>query len=252
MKFAVVTGASRGLGESIASFLLLEGINVIGVSRNKNADLERIAAGNKATYDHISCNLANPLEIQETFSNIAEQVFLPDTKTVFLINNAGVVEPIDKAGNHNTKGLSNHVNVNLLAPMATTNIFVKKAKEAAVQLVTVNVTSGAANRSVHGWSAYSSTKAGLNRYTETVALEQDEEGSINITIAFNPGIMDTEMQTQIRSNTKESFKDIDTFKAYKENKMLRDTDAVAGALVKVLVDVNQIENGKNYDVKELL
>ncbi|MRH44092.1 (S)-benzoin forming benzil reductase [Aquibacillus halophilus] len=252
MKYAVVTGASRGLGESIAKLLIQQGCHVIGVSRSKNDELEKLAEENAVTYQHESCDLSSPDAVQHIFNLIAERVFLSNVETVHLINNAGVVEPIDTAGSSDVEDLAHHINVNLLAPMATTNLFLKRAKETKVPVVVTNVTSGAAERSVYGWSAYCSTKAGLNRFTETVALEQEELATANKVILFNPGIMDTEMQGQIRSINEEAFKDVQTFRDYKTDNDLRETDVVADALVTVLLDVKQIVSGKNYNVSDLL
>ncbi|WP_226038565.1 (S)-benzoin forming benzil reductase [Aquibacillus saliphilus] len=252
MKYAVVTGASKGLGESTAKLLLQEGCHVIGVSRNMNQNLEKLAEQNSVTYQHESCDLSSPDAIEHTFTLIAERIFLSNVEVVYLVNNAGQVEPIDKAGTAEVEELSQHVNVNLLAPMATTNLFLKRAKETNVPVVITNVTSGAAERSVYGWSAYCSTKAGLNRFTETVALEQEELSSGNKIIVFNPGIMDTDMQGQIRSANEESFKDVETFRDYKQENKLRETDVVAATLVTILSSVNQIVSGKRYNVNDLL
>src|SRR5690625_5748465 len=88
----------------------------------------------------------------------------------------------------------------------------------------VNITSGAANRPIYGWSAYCSTKALINRYTETVALEQHTLKTENKVFAFSPGVMDTNMQAEIRSTDSASFKDVEQFIQYKKDDQLRHTD----------------------------
>ena len=87
--------------------------------------------------------------------------------------------------------------------------------------------------------------------TETVSLELSKNGSRHKVIAFSPGVMDTDMQGTIRSSSQESFADVENFKRYKEQGMLRDTDKVAEVLVK-LVNETDVESGKLYHVNDLL
>lgn len=75
MKYAIITGASRGLGEAIAKRLLQEQIAVISVSRTENAEIKSFAIQKGLTYKHHSCNLALENEVQEVFLDIAHHIF---------------------------------------------------------------------------------------------------------------------------------------------------------------------------------
>ncbi|WP_407272839.1 (S)-benzoin forming benzil reductase [Radiobacillus sp. PE A8.2] len=251
MKTAVITGVSKGLGASIAKLLIEQGISVIGIARTENAELETLAERHQVSYRYIACDLSNLQQVEEVFHLLREQVFGASTE-VMLINNAAMVDPINTAGSYQISELTEHVAVNLTAPMITTNLFVEKATESKIDLIVVNVTSGAAGRSVSGWSAYCSTKAGINRFTETVALEQADAGTLNKVILFDPSIMDTDMQGSIRASSAEAFKDVATFQQYQQDNSLRDTEVVAKTLVELLVDQAKIINGEIYSVKELL
>ena len=220
MKCAVVTGMSRGLGESIAKLFLEQGICVIGISRSKNHELALVAKKNNARYEHFSCDLADLPAIEETCQHISEKIFKEDVNTLYLVNNAAVIDPVNHSMNIKGSDLAYHVQVNTIAPMVLMNLFLKKSAKFAVPFVGVTVTSGAAERPVYGWSAYCTTKASMNMFTKTVALEQDELKTDNKVIAFNPGIMDTNMQEKNRTNTSDEFAEIETFKAYKENNLL--------------------------------
>ncbi|MFC3038816.1 (S)-benzoin forming benzil reductase [Virgibacillus xinjiangensis] len=251
MKYAVITGASKGLGESVAKLFLESGINVIGISRSKSSTLPKHAEENHVQYQHFSCDLANMDELTDTFEKIEEEIYTEDLHAVYLVNNAGVVEPIDQAMNVSGSDLVKHYQINTIAPMTLMNLFLKKSVEADVPLYGANVTSGAAERATYGWSAYSSSKASINMYTKTVALEQAELKTDNKVIAFSPGIMDTDMQEKIRTSSQDQFTAVDTFKNYKEKNLLRDTDAVGGVLVDILTDEG-IRNGEIYNVKDYL
>ncbi|PAV29336.1 short-chain dehydrogenase [Virgibacillus profundi] len=252
MKFAVITGVSRGLGQSVAELFLEQGIHVIGISRSNSETLNKVAEQNNVSFQQFSCDLSDLKAIEETFNQITNEIFNQELSGVYLVNNAAVLEPMDQAMNINGEDLAYHVQVNTIAPMVLTNLFLKKASDYQVPLIAAAVTSGAAERPVYGWSAYCSTKASLNMYTETVALEQDQLNTEHKLIAFSPGIMDTAMQEKIRSSSEEEFADVETFKDYKKNKLLKDTDAVGGVLVDILTDEASIINGKVYNVKEYL
>ncbi|GAB3060762.1 (S)-benzoin forming benzil reductase [Virgibacillus ainsalahensis] len=251
MKYAVITGISKGLGESVAKLFLETGVNVVGISRNNNDSLSKLAEENNMAYHHFSCDLGDTSALEETIQGITEIIFTEELTTFYLVNNAGVVEPVDQAMHIKSENLLKHFQVNSIAPMVLMNSFLKKASESGVPLFGVNVTSGAAERPTYGWSAYCSSKASVNIYTQTVALEQEELNTENKVVAFSPGIMDTEMQKQIRSSSKEEFVDVETFKNYKENNILKSTEAVGGVLVDILTDEGII-NGKIYNVRDYL
>lgn len=248
MKYAVVTGASKGLGASIAERILQEGFGLISVSRTENLILKQLAEKNGLFYQHVTCDLTNRSETEQAFSSVAETIFSSTDHEVLLVNNAGVVEPIDRAGNLDHEKIEMALQLNLAAPMFTTNLFLQKAN--SKKLTVVNITSGAAERPVHGWSVYCSTKAALNMFTKTVAVEQNHLGNATI-IGYSPGIMDTDMQGVIRASKEHAFQEVNKFIAYKENGMLRRTKVVADALIDLLL-TDEVENGKIYSVNNLL
>ncbi|WP_421382781.1 (S)-benzoin forming benzil reductase [Bacillus salacetis] len=251
MAYAIITGASKGLGAATAKQLLSEGVNIISVSRSENEELKKQAEVDNGKYQHYTCNLGSSSEVQSVFKEMADTVFGKEKEVVYLINNAGMVDPIETAGRLDAEGTEANVNVNLLAPMIISNLFLEKVENSDARLVIANVSSGAGSRPIQGWSVYCSTKAGINMFTQTVALELENRSSKHRVFAFSPGIMDTDMQSTIRSSSKSAFNDIETFKKYKEEGMLRDAETVAGALVKVLKS-NDIENGKIYQINALL
>lgn len=251
MKYAIITGSSKGLGESIAKLFLESGVHVVGLSRSKNDYLSTVAKENNTMFQHIPCDLGKIELLEQVCEEIANTVFSEEATTIYLINNAGVVEPIKQSMHIQPDELTSHVHVNTIAPMVLTNYFLNKATEKEVPLISAIVTSGAAESPMYGWSAYCSTKASMNMYTKTVALEQEELKTDHKIIAFSPGIMDTEMQKKIRSSTKSEFSKIETFQGYQENNLLKDTELVGGVLIDILVDTD-INSGKIYNVKDYL
>lgn len=250
-KYAIVTGDSRGLGEEVAKLFLESGVNVVGISRTRSITLPNIAKENNLNYDHHVFDVSRVSSLEDRFSQILDEILKDEMNTLYLVNNAATVEPMNLATNIKSLDLIRHVNINSIAPMILTNQFLKKATEKGIPGIAVSVTSGAANRPIYGWSAYCSTKASIDMYTKTVALEQEEQRSENKVIAFNPGVMDTEMQAVIRSSSEEEFKDVKRYQDLKENNQLNSPQIVAGVLIDILYDEDMV-NGKIYDVKNYL
>ncbi|MBB6451903.1 benzil reductase ((S)-benzoin forming) [Salirhabdus euzebyi] len=249
MKYAVITGASKGLGFGLAKQFLNKEISVVSVSRTENTELKELAEVCNVGYLHYNCDLSSEDDRQETFEQISAYLKNKTVDQLFVVNNAGIVDPIETVGKLQQDIVKKHFSLNVLAPIFITNLFVRK--DNLIPTVIINISSGAGSKAVHGWSTYCSSKAALNMFTETTALELNNVKSIHKVIAYSPSIMDTDMQGEIRSASKEAFDDIDKFKDYKEKGLLRDPNVVATAFVNMLVK-EELENGKIYHVSELL
>jgi benzil reductase ((S)-benzoin forming) len=251
MDYAIVTGATRGLGESIAKLFIEKGIGLINVSRSDNERLQMLAGEKEVSYDFLQCDLAQSGETEAVFREAGKKVFGYNPGRVYVVQNAGVVTPINPSGEVENHALETSVHINLLSPMIASNEMIKAARGSDSKMIMINISSGAGSRPVYGWSTYCATKAGVNMLTETVSLELSKKHSRHQAIAFSPGVMDTDMQGEIRSSSKEAFADVESFQRYKEEGMLRETDTVADALVK-LVTESELESGKLYHVNDLL
>src|SRR5699024_2192423 len=146
-------------------------------------------------------------------------------------------------------------------------------------IIVANITSGAANKAIYGWSAYGSAKASINAYTTTVGKEQSELNTNNKIFAFRPGVMDTdmtkdirekdkkknnekyafrpgvmktEMKKHIKEKDKEAFIEVENFKNYKKSNLLKDTDVVGGVLVDILTNESDIKNGQIYNITDYI
>jgi len=129
MDFAVITGVSRGLGESIAKQMMEQGTSVIGLSRSENKGLQSVANKHQVTYEHYTCDLSSENEVENVFSQIIDYIKDHKANKVYVVNNAGVVEPIQKVGDLPANEVVQHMHVNLIAPMLITNLFTKNCSE---------------------------------------------------------------------------------------------------------------------------
>lgn len=241
---AVVTGASRGLGRAVVESFLERDIQVIGIARGYRESCEQ-------RYRHIQADLSDLQHVSRVTDLLVEEIRTLQPTTIYVVHNASIIDPIERVGHQDADLISAAFHVNVLAPMLMTNELMRQLAEQGVQLVIVNVTSGAAERPISGWSVYNSTKAAINMHTQVAGLEQNNSGSGHIVIAFSPGVMDTDMQETIRSAGEKAFRDVAQFRHYKESGNLRSPEEVGETLVK-LICKSQLENGRIYSVKELL
>lgn len=254
MNAYIITGTSRGLGEAIVNSIM-ESVDkplIYCLSRSVNEGLLDRAAENEIDLDYITYDLNDLQGIAEIMEDIMEEII--DEKDilegVYLINNAGVLAPVMAIDHAGTEALIANIGVNLLAPMILTGEFIKWTKGLEVEKRIINISSGAANHGYYGWSAYCSAKAGLNRFSETVAMEQAYQKFGTKIISFAPGILDTDMQGEIRATKAEDFKDLDRFIAFKENGDLVAPSIVARDLVALLHHKN-FPSGKALDIRTM-
>jgi benzil reductase ((S)-benzoin forming) len=112
----------------------------------------------------------------------------------------------------------------------------------------INVSSGAADSPLPGGGPYSIAKAGLEMLTRQLAAEHD--GPMFRAITVRPGVIDTDMQTFMRSQTREALPSIELFEGFYRDHRLVAPDTVAGKIVDKLV-LADVDQGRTYNFREL-
>ncbi len=204
MKKAIITGASQGLGKALALDCLIAGYRVEGYSRTNSIVDEN--------YDHHCIDLSTIEQLKALEFNV------DNCTELLVINNAGTLGEICHLGEMSANSIQKAYVLNTIAPAIICNAIIHATKGSGIPVYIINISSGAANGTLDGWSIYNSSKAALNRMSETVAEELNLEGIENIKlIALAPGIVDTEMQSKIRSTKKDQFSNVDQFTKFKNN-----------------------------------
>lgn len=227
MKYFIVTGTSRGIGGALADRLLREGHYLFSISRGENPNLEKVAATRGAKITGIRFDLVKTEEIGALMEGIFHKIDLSTAEGIFLVNNAGTIEPVGPLGENNPGDIDDGFSINLLAPVLLTRYFVEKVQNWQGTKRIINITSGAAQRPVFGWSTYCSSKAGLDMFTRCVTTEQENEKYPVEICALAPGVVDTGMQEQIRNKDERDFRDVQKFIDYKAEKKLLPPEEVA-------------------------
>lgn len=194
-KVALVTGASRGLGEGAARGLARAGAAVMLLARDgdlaQTVAREIVAAGGRA--EALACDVTDYPSIERAVADTRERLGGLD----ILINNAGVIEPIASLATSNPAAWALNIQINLVGAYNVVHAVLDGMLATGGGTI-VNVSSGAAHRPLEGWSAYCAGKAGLAMVTRSIALETAGQG-IRI-FGFSPGTIDTEMQVKIRAS----------------------------------------------------
>jgi NAD(P)-dependent dehydrogenase (short-subunit alcohol dehydrogenase family) len=194
-KVAIITGASRGIGEAAAEALAAAGAAVMLTARDgarTEAVAARItAAGGEAAA--VACDVADYAAVQALVGATAQRFGSPD----ILVNNAGVIDPIAALADSDPAAWAKNVQINLVGAYNVVRALLPGMKAARGGTI-VNVSSGAALRPLEGWSAYCSGKAGMAMLTQAIKLEEAANG-IRV-FGFQPGTTDTDMQVLIRAS----------------------------------------------------
>jgi len=194
-KVAIVTGASRGIGEAAALALAEAGASVVLAARSARhleANAQKIsAAGGKAIA--LGCDVSDYHACQRLVHETAVRFGPPD----ILVNNAGVIEPISTVAAADPREWARSIEINLIGAYYAIRAVLPGMLERRHGDI-INVSSGAAHRPLEGWSAYCSGKAGLAMLTRAIDLEHSAAG-IRV-FGFQPGTTDTDMQVVIRAS----------------------------------------------------
>lgn len=220
----IVTGASKGIGEALANQL----------EQDNNNEVLRLARTNPNV-------LANLITVDLTDETASVKVMsdwlnprLATAQSVTLINNAGTVEPMGVVGKINASQLSQALMLNIGAVIALTSAFVELTDDFNGQKFVMNISSGAGRNAYEGWGVYCATKAAVDRFTEVLMKEQSTKTNPVKVTSIAPGIIDTEMQSTIRSHSEEYFPNVDRFIDYKNTGKLSSPEATAAALINYL------------------
>ncbi|WP_313894269.1 SDR family NAD(P)-dependent oxidoreductase [Psychrobacillus sp.] len=223
MKVYIVTGTTSGIGLELATQLVEAGHTVYGIARRENDIAHH-------RYHHILLDLAETSKLADVMDEIIKGTSL-EADSFTLINNAGMIEPIGMVGEIDSELMVKSIAVNLTAPMALTGAFINALSEKELTKKVIQISSGAGRKGYEGWSSYCASKAGLDRFTEAVSLEELKKPNGVRLVSVAPGIIDTNMQGEIRQSTADEFPLVERFKEYKASGQLSTAQDVASKLI---------------------
>lgn len=235
LNYYLITGTSRGIGEALAKKLLGDGNFIYCISRNPNPSIGVEAFIKQRFLKDLPQDLNQVQQIRDLVREVFRHINPEQVASITLINNAGIVHPIRQIGSGEASDkIIRNINVNLTAAMLITDGFIRETQDWGVPRKVLNMTTGAARRPMAAWSAYCTAKAGLEMYSHCLAKEQaGQENPVKV-VAFAPGVVNTEMQSEIRSADAEGFADKSRFVNLHKNGELFEPDFVAETIIKLL------------------
>jgi benzil reductase ((S)-benzoin forming) len=231
---SILTGASRGMGLAMAEQLLAAGHDLICLSRHANEALAAHAKSAGRVLEHWTVDLAQP---GDAAARLEAWIAAQDAKafdSVTLINNAGLIPPIAPLSELSASDLAQALRVDLEAPMVLTAAFLRATAPWRAARKVLNISSGLGRRAMASQSAYCAAKAGMDHFSRCVALEEAARPNGAKVCSLAPGVIDTDMQVQLRAADPASFPDRGSFVGLKDKGQLSSPADAAARVLKYL------------------
>jgi benzil reductase ((S)-benzoin forming) len=228
----IVTGASRGLGRAMAEQLAASGARVLGLSRQAPA----------AEFEQWPCDLAEPLPVAERLAAWLGAFDATLFASASLINNAAMLTEPAPLADVDLRALSAAARVGLEAPLLLTAAFLRATRAWSAQRRVLHISSGLGRRGMASSGPYCAVKAGLDNLARAQALEEALQPNGAKVCALAPGVIDTDMQIQLRGADANAFPDRDSFVQMKSGGRL---DSPAAAAAKVIAYLQRADFGVN-------
>ena len=223
-KTVLVTGSSKGIGKAIAIEFAKKGSNVVICSRNQK-ELED-AKQDIEEFDVKVLAVKTDLREEEQVKNLIDKTLEEFNGIDVLINNAGIGY-FEEIVNLDTEKFDDVMNTNFRAVFLVCKHSLKNMYEKGNGHI-VNISSLAGKNPSGNGSAYSSSKAALNMFTECLFLEAREKG-VKVSYVM-PGSVNTGFSSRHNHNVENILKDKDVAKAvvhiveHEDNSLIRNIE----------------------------
>jgi hypothetical protein len=197
MEYALITGASKGIGKSIATDLAARGFNVLLVARSEEL-LQQEAARITALYPVRADWLALDLSTAEAPQNVCDWCRAKGYTVQALVNNAGY----GLSGPFEKYSADEHVNMmtlNMSTLVALTRLFLPDLRAQPKSYI-LNIASSAAYQAVPGLTTYAATKAFVLAFSRGLRQEL-QKTSVSVTCVC-PGATDTDFPNRAQVGPK--------------------------------------------------
>ena len=227
----ILTGASRGMGQAMARQLLAAGHDLLCISRRADEALAQEATRLGRRCEHWPQDLAradNPAGRLDTWLETKGPAGLA---SVNLINNAGLLPRIAPLDAVPLAELKDALRVDLEAPMLLTSVFLRSTAQWPLRRRVLNISSGLGRKAMASQAAYCAAKAGMDHFTRCVALEQASLPNGARVCSLAPGVIDTDMQVQLRGADEDRFPDRANFVGLKMKGVLSSPEEAAARVL---------------------
>ncbi|MEM9210188.1 MAG: SDR family oxidoreductase [Pseudomonadota bacterium] len=188
----LITGASGGIGAAAAYAFAEAGANVVLAARSLKKT-EAIAKEIGETARAVQCDVSNENDVISAVTTAVDQFGGLD----ILINNAGVIEPIDRLEIVDSVSWGTLIDINVKGVFYGIKAALPVMKSAGGGTI-ISIGSGAARSALEAWSAYCASKAAVHHLHAVLHKEEGENGIRSL--VNSPGTVATNMQGAIRTS----------------------------------------------------
>ena len=188
-KTVLITGASRGIGAAAGREFAAAGANVVLAARSAG-EIEALAAEIGDTALAVPCDVSRYEDVSKAIEKTVSHFGGLD----YLINNAGVIDPIANLADSDPDAWGKVIDINVKGVYHGLRTAIPVMGKGGV---IVNISSGAAVGALEGWSHYNCSKAAVLSLTK--AAENETPDAIRV-VGLSPGTVATEMQTVIKES----------------------------------------------------
>jgi NAD(P)-dependent dehydrogenase (short-subunit alcohol dehydrogenase family) len=220
-KTIIVTGASRGLGESVVRHLMQHDCSVVMFAR------DRVRLENLANNLWRGVPVVGDITKLADCERVVEQTIQRFGKLDAIVNCAGVIDPIETIEKANVEHWASVYDTNVLGALRLSQVALPHLFKQTGKII--NVTSKAVSALKPGFGAYSASKAALNHMTQMLALENPQV----LSVAIAPGAIRTDMQQVIADQTQDRDDVIGQFFRNRPERILPLPDEPAKAIATV-------------------
>ena len=228
----ILTGASRGMGLAMARQILASGHRLLCISRSTSPELDALASASGAQLTQWSQDLAQTEQAAARLQTWLAEQPPAVVASATLINNAGVIPRIGPLEDCPPDQLANALRVGLEAPMQLTAAFLRATGTWVAAgwrgpRKVLNISSGLGRYPMAAQAPYCAAKAGMDHFTRCSALDEAQKPHGAKLVSLAPGVIDTDMQSQLRSGDAAAFPDLQRFVELKRQGQLSSPEAAA-------------------------
>ncbi|KAL1979984.1 hypothetical protein VTN96DRAFT_4830 [Rasamsonia emersonii] len=243
-KTIIVTGASRGIGWIIAQYLLHAANNLVVLARTAEP-LQKLKEQYPKQVEVLTGDVAD-FSLGEKAVKLALSSF---GRLDGLVLNHGILGQVGKIADADLEQWKQGFDVNFLSLVAFTKAALPSLRESKGKIIFTS--TGAAVSAYKTWGLYGSTKAAMNHLAATLGAEEPDV----TTVAIRPGMVDTEMQRELREVHRDNMPaDVHAkfYNAHKEGKLLK-PEQPGHVMARLVLDAPQSLSGRflSWNDKEL-
>ncbi|KAK9478870.1 hypothetical protein V1514DRAFT_329998 [Lipomyces japonicus] len=236
----IVTGASRGLGFNIAEKLLSAPIsaNVVAVARSQ-IGLAKLSKKFPGQVESVVGDISD----YKTGSKAVKTAIETFGKINGIVFNAAVIHPISTIAETDINEFKKLFDINFFSILATLKDAIPYLRQSKGRVLLVS-SEASYESHFYGWEAYGSSKACVNHLAATLAVEEPDITAVSV----DPGVMDTSMQEEIRTQHGGSMRSdhYEYLAKIKEEGTIEPTNAPATVISNLVVHAPKELSGKYH------